>query len=80
MGIRLISIWEEWILRDWESVIMLLEYYLEGKKINYESFRLDPTLVDLGLIDDEDNYKICEHSCMYDGHLCWDTGIYVKIT
>lgn len=79
-GIRLVSIWEEWILHDWESVIMLLEYHLDGMEIDFDRFRLDPMLVDLGLVENEEDYKICEHSCIYDGHLCWDTGIYVKNT
>lgn len=74
-GVRLISLWEDWIEERWEEVKEVLKYHL-GMDADLNKIEIDHNLVDIGL----GNGEIIEHKSIHGGYECWDTGIYVKNT
>lgn len=74
-GVRMLSLWEDWINERWEEVEEILKYHL-GIEADLNKVALDHNLVDIGLGEGE----IIEHKSTHGGYECWDTGIYVKIT
>lgn len=70
-GIKIITIWEDWI-RDYPDQCRNLIMFHCGLD-ELKELPWDTNLVDLGLKDG----PIKEHKSEHDGYECWDSGIYI---